>query len=95
MTLGEEQSMNHGRHDPVQRVNEKHGEELLAVARSLGGHPEATSARAERIDSDGIDLVLGTPSGAVETRVRFLEPVSDPRRMRRAFKDLTRRAQAP
>jgi len=86
--------MSHGRHDPVQRVNEKHAEELLAVALSLGGHPEATSARAERIDSTGIDLVLETPSGSVGTRISFLEPVSDPRRMRRAFRDLTKRAQA-
>ncbi len=84
--------MPHGRHDPVQRVNDKHGDELLAVARSLGGHPEATSARAESIDGDGIDVVLTTPTGSVEARLSFLEPVLDPRRMRAAFKDLTRRA---
>lgn len=86
--------MGHGRHDPVQRVNDKHAEELLGVARSLGGHPEATSARAERIDRFGIDLVLTTPSGPVETRIEFTEPVSDPKWMRAAFRDLTRRAQA-
>jgi len=84
--------MSHGQHDPVQRVNAKHADELLAVARSLGGHPEATSARATRIDSAGIDLLLTTPSGPAETRVTFTEPISDPKRMRAAFRDLTRRA---
>jgi len=86
--------MNHGPHDPVQRVNDKHAEELLAVARSLGSHPEATSARAARVDRDGIDLVLTTPEGPVETRIEFTKPVTDPKWMRAAFRDLTRRAQA-
>jgi len=84
----------HRPHDPVQRVNDKHGGDLLAVARSFGRHPEATSARALRIDGDGIDLLLATPQGPVEARVCFAEPVSDPKRMRAAFRDLTRRAQA-
>lgn len=86
--------VSHGRHDPVQRVNDKHADELLGLARSLGGHPEATSARAERIDRYGIDLVLSTPGGPVEARVAFTEPVSDPKWMRAAFRDLTRRAHA-
>lgn len=86
--------MTHGPHDPVQRVNDKHAQELLAVARSLGGHPEATSARAERIDGDGIDLLLATPGGPIEARIGFAERVSDPRRMRAAFRELTRRAEA-
>lgn len=87
--------MSHGpNHDPVQRVNDKHAEELLDVARSLGGHPEANAARAERIDRNGIDLLLTTPSGPVESRIDFSEPVTDPKRMRAAFRDLTRRARA-
>ncbi len=86
--------MSHGPHDPVRRVNEKHGDELLNLARVLGGHPEATSARADRIDRLGIDLVLTTPGGPVDARIDFIEPVSDPKWMRTAFRDLTRRAQA-
>jgi len=78
----------------VQRVNEKHAEELLGIARLLGGHPEATAARAGRIDRDGVDLVLTTPGGPVELRIEFTEPVSDPKWMRAAFRELTRRAQA-
>lgn len=86
--------MIHQRHDPVQRVNEKHGDELLTVARTLASHPEATSARAVRVDADGIDLAVSTPEGLVEAHVDFLTPVSDPKRFRAAFRELTRRAQA-
>jgi len=78
----------------VERVNDKHRGELLALGQSLGNHPEATSARAEHIDAHGIDLVLTTPGGPVETRIAFTEPVADPRRMRAAFRELSRRAQA-
>ena len=85
--------MSHGRHDPVQRINDKHGEELLGVARSLGGRPDATSARAARIDPSGIDLEIITPGGPAVVRVDFTEPVSDPRWMRAAFRDLTRKAE--
>ena len=87
--------MSHGRHDPVQRVNDRHSEELLTVAQVLGGHAAAPAARAETIDGLGIDLVLTTPEGPIRARIDFAEPVSDPRRMRAAFKELTRRAAAP
>lgn len=86
--------MGHGPHDPVQRVNDKHGDELLAVAQILGGHADATAARAMHVDTQGIDLLLSTPDGPVAARISFPEPVSDPRRMRASFRALTRRAQA-
>lgn len=86
--------MNHRRHDPVQRVNSKHPDDLLAMARTLGHHPDATAARAERVDRYGLDLVVTTPGGSVETRIDFTEPVSNPKWMRTAFKDLASRAQA-
>jgi len=86
--------MAHGRHNPVERVNDKHSEELLALGQLLGNHPEATSARAAQIDARGIDLVLATPNGPIETRIAFAEPVADPRRMRAAFRELTRRCEA-
>ena len=56
--------MSHGRHaDPLQHINTEHRDELLAAARAFGGHPNATSARAERVDPSGIDLVVETPAG--------------------------------
>ncbi len=37
------------RHDSVQCLNIHHADDLLAVARAFGGHPDATSAVAERV----------------------------------------------
>jgi hypothetical protein len=87
--------MSHGRHlDHVQHVNDNHADDLLAAARAFSGHSDATSARAERIDRDGIDLLLATPGGAAKARVDFSEAVAgaDPDGLRAAFADLTRRA---
>lgn len=87
--------MSHGRH-PVRHVNESHADDLLAVARAFGGHPGVTSARAERIDRDGIDLVLDTPRGTARAHVSFAVPMADgaPDGAPEAFRDLARRARA-
>ncbi|MGH9244616.1 MAG: DUF2470 domain-containing protein [Acidimicrobiales bacterium] len=87
--------MSHGaRHDPVQRVNDHHADDLLAAARAFGGHPDAFSARAERIDRDGMDLSVETPRGPADARVTFIERVADgdSRALRAAFAELARRA---
>lgn len=89
--------MSHGgRHDPTQHVNNDHADDLLAAARAFGGHADAVSARAERIDREGIDLVVDTPHGLAQTRVVFTEPVADGNAegIRTAFADLARRARA-
>lgn len=75
-------------HDPRERLNEHHADELLAIARAFGGHPDATSARAERVDRDGIDLTIQTPSGRATARVPFAEPSG----IRMAFRTLARAA---
>jgi heme iron utilization protein len=83
-------------HDPVHRLNDHHADDLLATARAFGGHPDAISARAKRIDRAGIALVVDTPRGRHQTRVDFTEPVADakPGALRRAFRELAGRAQA-
>lgn len=89
-----EQRMRHGRH-PVRHLNDTRADDLLTVAKAFGGHPDATSARAERIDRDGIDLVLATPGGPSMARISFVEPVVEDAgadEMRAAFTELTRRA---
>jgi putative heme iron utilization protein len=88
--------MSHGRHDPLQHLNEDHADDLLVIARAFGGHPDATAVRAERLDTAGVDLVLDTPDGPATARVDFAEPVTDfhPTGLRHAFADLTRRAHA-
>lgn len=81
------------RHDPVQRLNDHHADDLLAVARAFGGQPDATSARAEHIDSDGIDLVIETPAGPVTARLAFTQAAdAKPAGRRVAFRDLAGRA---
>ena len=55
------------------------------MARAFGGRPDATSARAERIDGNGIDVVLATPGGPARARIGFVEPVADPDGLRAAF----------
>jgi putative heme iron utilization protein len=87
--------MRHGRH-PVRHLNATRADDLLTVARAFGGHRDATAARAERIDGDGIDVVLATPHGERTARISFGEPVVDAgmEEMRAAFGELTRRARA-
>lgn len=81
-------------HDPVQRLNDHHGDDLLAVARTLGGHPDATSARAEHIGPAGVDLVIDSPLGWSRTHVNFVEPADGNRELRLAFRALAAVARA-
>lgn len=84
------------RHDPVAVLNERHADDLLAIARAFGGVPDATSAQAERVDRQGIDLTLDAPGGRTDARVDFGELVSegDSMALRAAFADLATRARA-
>src|SRR2546425_236708 len=89
--------MTHGTHvDPVQHLNDNHADDLLAAARTLGGHPDAISVRAERVDRTGIDLRVDTSDGQVAGRVSFAEPVpeGEPAGLQAAFAEVTRRARA-
>lgn len=86
--------MRHEQHsDALHTINTRHPDQLLAIARAFGGHIDATQARAERIDAEGIELVLETPSGPAAVRVRFADPVVDyPDGVRVAFVRLARSA---
>ncbi len=90
--------MTQGRHgDPLQHINDDHAGELLTVARAFGAHRDASRARAEGVDCDGIDLVLDTPSGRAQLRVAFTEPIPQadyPGGIRVAFVRLARRARS-
>lgn len=97
MQLGDPGRVSHGlHHDPIRILNDEHADDLLAVARTLGRHPDARFVRAERLDRNGVDLVFETQSGAADVRVPFSEPVADtdPRALRAAFADLASRARA-
>lgn len=78
----------------VGHLNKDHPDALMAAARILGGHPDASAARAQRIDRYGIDLELDTPRGPAETRVGFDQAVTDATTLRQACIALARRARA-
>lgn len=88
--------LRHERHgDAVQRMNERHAEELLTIARVLGGHADATAARVQAADRRGIDLRIDTPAGPTAARIEFAEPIplaEFPGGLRVAFVRLARRA---
>lgn len=81
--------------DPATVVNLRHGDQLLDIARALAGEPDATAARADRIDHRGIDLAIDTPNGERRTRVEFDATLAEdefPAGVRVAFVRLARRA---
>ena len=88
--------MSHGPHgDALHHINTDHLDDLLAIARAFGGHADATSARAESIDAEGIDLALETIRGPATAHVGFAKPVSEyPDGVRVAFIELTDMARA-
>lgn len=87
--------MSHGAKGPMHHMNTDHARELLDAARAFGAHPDATSARAEGVDPDGVDIVVQTPGGDISARLNFAEHVLDyPDGLRAAFDELTGRARA-
>jgi len=78
----------------VAHLNEDHADALLAMARALGGHPDATAARCTRADRYGLDLEADTPRGRAWPRVGFAQPCGAPDGLRAATGELTRRARA-
>jgi len=82
-------------HNPAQRLNDHHPDDVLAVARAFGGQPQATTAQVTSVDAAGLDLLVETPAGAVETRIAFADALPDgdvPASPRLAFRALARRA---
>ena len=78
----------------VRHLNDDHADALLAMARALAGHPDATAAACARIDRYGLDLKIWTPRGTTFARVGFAEPATDPAELRPATVELARRARA-
>ena len=67
--------------DPVQpyaagaiaHLNADHAEALCAMAKTLGGFPDATAATCTGADRYGLDLKVSTPRGIAYTRVGYAE----------------------
>jgi heme oxygenase (biliverdin-IX-beta and delta-forming) len=78
----------------IAHVNADHADALLAMARGLAGHPDATAAECQAIDRHGLDLFISTPRGYGFGRLAFTEPVADRHGLRAATVELARRARA-
>ncbi|HEX6388963.1 MAG TPA: DUF2470 domain-containing protein [Solirubrobacteraceae bacterium] len=78
----------------VAHLNDDHADALLAMARALGGHPDARGARCLRADRYGLDLDVDTPRGRAGARIGFAEPCRAPDGLRAATVELARRARA-
>jgi putative heme iron utilization protein len=76
----------------IAHLNADHAGSLLAMARVLGGYPDATSAMCTGADRYGLDLRLETERGIAYTRVGYPAPLNSPGELRSAAVELTRRA---
>ncbi len=76
----------------ITHLNDDHHDSLLAMARNLGGFPDATAAACISADRYGLDLSVTTPRGNATTRVGYATPIDDLASLRAATVELTRRA---
>jgi putative heme iron utilization protein len=78
----------------IVHLNEDHADALLAIARAIGGYPDATAAKCSAIDRYGMDLALDTARGRAPIRVAFPTTLAHSSELRAATVELTRRARA-
>jgi putative heme iron utilization protein len=86
--------------DPVQpratgaitHLNADRAEALCAMAKTLGGYPDATAATCTGADRYGLDLKVSTPRGVTYTRVGYTAPIDSYDDLRSATVELARRA---
>ncbi|MGE0215510.1 HugZ family protein [Mycolicibacterium sp.] len=73
-------------------LNADHADALAAMARTLGGYPDAVAATCTGADRYGLDLRLTTERGIAYTRVGYAAPIDSIDELRSATVELTRRA---
>jgi putative heme iron utilization protein len=78
----------------IEHLNADHADALSAMARALGGFPDADAASCTGADRYGLDLKVTTRRGIAYTRVGFAEPISGIDELRAATVELVRRAGA-
>lgn len=76
----------------ISHLNADHADALAAMARALGGYPDAETATCTGADRYGLDLLVTTPRGRAYTRVGYAAPIDSVPEMRGATVELTRRA---
>lgn len=76
----------------VAHLNADHAEDLCAMAKTLGGLPEASAATCTGADRYGLDLRVATPRGIAYTRVGYGAAIDSHHDLRSATIELARRA---
>lgn len=77
----------------IAHLNADHADALAAMARTLGGYPDATAATCTDLDRYGLDLRVTCARGIAYTRVGYATPIDSADQLRAAAVELTRRAQ--
>lgn len=78
----------------IVHLNNDHADSLLAMAKNLGGYPDATVATCTTADRYGLDLSVTTPRGDAATRVGYTHPIDDISDLRAATVELAKRARS-
>ena len=78
----------------IEHLNADHADALAAMAKSLGGFPDADAATCTGTDRYGLDLRVHTGRGIAYTRVGFADPIASINELRAATVELVRRARA-
>lgn len=76
----------------IGHLNADHAESLCAMARALGGYPDAIRAVCTGADRYGLDLKVVTARGVAYTRVGYAAPLGSIDQLRPAAVELVRRA---
>ncbi|OKH78828.1 pyridoxamine 5'-phosphate oxidase [Mycobacterium sp. SWH-M3] len=76
----------------IAHLNADHADALVAMARTLGGYPDATAAQCTAADRYGLDLRITSDRGAAHTRVAYAAPISSIAELRAAAVELSERA---
>ncbi len=76
----------------IVHLNAYHGESLCAMAKALGGFPDASAATCTGADRYGLDLKVSTPRGIAYTRVGYAAAIDSYDDLRSATVELARRA---
>lgn len=76
----------------VAHLNADHAESLAAMARTLGGYPDTTSALCTGADRYGLDLRVNTERGVAYTRIGYASPIDSIDELRSATVELAHRA---
>jgi putative heme iron utilization protein len=78
----------------LQHMNDDHAEAVLAYARALLRHADATAATMTAVDRYGFDLTVTTPRGPRAGRLAFDAPVATSDEVRRAMVAMVKTARA-